>query len=301
MSRGEDPSPARSRGPDPSGTMCGDMVLDRTWLLGVAESERVALGRTIQYMPPDGWENESPAPGWRNRDLLAHVASAEVAFAAILGEEAPSEVEEYAKSLPKGETFTTSGFTEWAIARRAEQGPVALALDWGKAADLLLSRASKITEEDWRDKAMSSLAGELKVGYLVQFRVWEWYMHGEDLRAGGQLPPRLEHPPVFASCDLAIRMIPFALEVAGLSFPGKSVQVDLTGVGEGTWHQGLQRGKRPDEGSKPDAYIRGQGYAFALVAGKRADVDVCLYDGLLNVGGDTDVAEQILRNLRVFQ
>jgi len=276
------------------------MTLDRRWLLGVAAAEREALGRTIQYMPPETWENESPAEGWRNRDVLAHMASAEVAFAAIIGEEVPAEVEEYAKSLPKDEPFTTQAFTEWAIRRRQTQSPVELALDWGKAADLFLARASKVTEEDWGTKVLSTLAGDLKVGYVVQFRVWEWYMHGEDLRAGGQLPPRMEHRPIHASCDLAVRMIPFALAVAGLSYPDKSIQIELEAAGGGEWHQGLERGKPPPEGKEPDAYIRGRAYPFALVAGKRANLDVCLYDGLINLGGDVELAETVLRNLRVF-
>jgi len=36
------------------------------------------------------------------------------------------------------------------------------------------------------------------------------------------------------------------------------------------------------------------------VAGGRADADVCLYEGLLNTGGDTELAESVLHTLRSF-
>ena len=68
--------------------------------------------------------------------------------------------------------------------------------------------------------------------------------------------------------DMAIRMLPWALGQAGLSFPGRSIQVDLEGVGEGTWHWGLEPRTSPPQ-DKPDAFINGRGTAFALVAGRR--------------------------------
>jgi predicted lipid carrier protein YhbT len=36
------------------------------------------------------------------------------------------------------------------------------------------------------------------------------------------------------------------------------------------------------------------------VAGGRADADVCLYEGLLNVGGDVELGEAVLHTLRSF-
>jgi hypothetical protein len=58
--------------------------LERTWLLGTAKAERDALGRTIQYTPPAAWDQESPSVGWRNRDIVAHLAGSDVAAAALL-------------------------------------------------------------------------------------------------------------------------------------------------------------------------------------------------------------------------
>lgn len=275
------------------------MTLDRSWLLGVARAEREALGRTIQYTDRSQWDRPSRLEGWRVRDIVSHLAASEVAGAALIAEESAAEVEEFVKSL-EGEAFTLNGWNAWSVARRAQVAVNSVAMEWGRAADLLLVRASKTTDEEWRERTVRWIAGDLRVGYLIQARVAEWWTHGEDIRDGSNQEPRMEHPPVFCLNDLAIRMIPYALALEGHSFPGRSVEFTLEGVGEGKWHYGLEAGFVPPKDKRPDAYIAGRGHAFALVAAKRVDPDVVLYDGIVNVGGDTELAETVLRSLRSF-
>jgi hypothetical protein len=138
------------------------------------------------------------------------------------------------------------------------------------------------------------------LSYLVQSRVMEWWLHGEDVLAGGGNPPRLEHPPIFCVNDLAVRTIPYALSLAGLSFPGKSLLVELQAVGGGTWHWGLAPGERPSADKVPDAVIDGRAHAFAMVAGRRIPAEFYLAEGVLQTGGDDMLAETVLLHLRAF-
>jgi uncharacterized protein (TIGR03083 family) len=277
------------------------MELTRRRMLGIARAEREALGRTVQYTPPGRWEADSPVEGWRVKDVLAHLAASEVAAAAVVAGEAPEEVQEYRKTLEPGAAFTGDGFNNWSVARRAETPVHSLALEWGRAADLFLSRVGKATEEEWVEKEVAWITADLRLRYLVMVRMAEWYGHGEDIREGAALPPRLEHFPIYVVNDLSIRMLPYSLSLAGHSFPGKVVQVELEAEGEGTWRRRLDASiEEPPKGGRPDAYITGRGYAFASVATGRADADVCLYEGLLNVGGRTEIAEAVLHSLRSF-
>jgi uncharacterized protein (TIGR03083 family) len=274
-------------------------MLDRDWLLGVARHEREALGRTVQYTDPSYWEAPSPIEGWRLKDVIAHLAASEIAAAAVIGDESPAEVEEYRKTA-EGERFSTDAWNDWSVARRRDEPALALAMEWGRAADLLLARASKISEEDWPDRTVNWTAGEMKAGYLLQYRVAEWWGHGEDIREGGGLAPRLEHYPIYCVNDLAVRLIPYSLGLESLSFPDRSLRVELEGVGEGVWHQGLAAGYTPPDDKRPDAFITGRGYAFASVAAGRADPDVTLYEGILQTGGDVELCDAVLRSLRSF-
>jgi len=123
------------------------LTLDRAWLLGTARAEREALGRTIQYTPPRCWEGESPSPGWRNRDIVAHLAATEVAAAAALAGETPGEVEAFVRSLG-GRPFSLDEFNEYSVRKRAETPLREVIREWGRAADVFLSGAAAIDPEE---------------------------------------------------------------------------------------------------------------------------------------------------------
>ncbi|HEX9375789.1 MAG TPA: maleylpyruvate isomerase family mycothiol-dependent enzyme [Actinomycetota bacterium] len=268
-------------------------------LLGIARHEREAVGRTIQYTPPEAWGADSPAEGWRVRDVVAHLAAAEVAAAAVLAGEQPVELDEYVKTEEEHNP-TVDGFDRFAVSRRADAPLRQVIREWGAAADLFLSRASAVSDEDWSSRRVPWFAGEIPVRYLVQSRVAEWWSHGEDIRTGAGLEPRREHWPIYALNDLAVRALPWALGLAGRSYRSKSVLVELEGAGGGTWHHGLGPREVPGEGRRPDATIGGRAYQFAMVATRRLLADPLVEDGTLTVGGDVDLSLDVLRNIRVF-
>jgi len=271
----------------------------RQELLAAARAEREGLGRTTQYFPPEAWEQPSACPGWWNRDVIAHLEAQDTAAAQLLAGEEPVELEAYRRSLGD-RPFSVDGFNDVAVARRAELPVREVLLRWGRAADALLAYAARIPEEEWATRRVPWLAGEIAVRYLIQSRVVEWWVHGEDIRAGAGMPPRIEHPPIHLTIDLAIRMLPWALGRAGLAFPGRSVLVDLEGAGGGTWHWGLGVREIPPEDKKPDAFIQGRAYPFALVAARRAPAERFLDDGNLVVGGDEELALTILEHIRAY-
>ncbi len=272
--------------------------MERTQLIGILHAERARLGRTIQYADPETWDAASPCEGWRNRDLLAHLAAQDAAAAQLVGGEPAVELDAFRQA--NGGELWVSGFNEWAVRVREDVPARQLALDWGRAADLLCARVAEIPPEEWPRRRVPWLAGEIAVRYLVQSRVVEWWLHGEDLREGTGQEPNPQHWPVHLTCDLGIRMLPYALGLAGLSFPGASVRVDLSGMGEGSWHWGLAPREAPPEDKKPDAWIEGRALAFAKVAGRRVPGTYFLDIGELVVGGDEEIALAVLEHVRAY-
>jgi uncharacterized protein (TIGR03083 family) len=274
-------------------------MLDRHWLLGVARREREALGRTIQYTDLEAWENPSPDRGMPIADVLSHLAATEIAGAAALGDEEQTEVDEFRKAAGE-DGLTLDGFSAWAIARRAEQPPVTTGLEWGRAADLLIRRADAVSDEDWRDKELPWFGGDLRLGYFLQYRVAQWWLHGQDILDGGGRPLRREHDPTFVVNDFAIRLVPYALSLALDDVPDLVVRVELEAVGGGVWIQRTRPGEQPADDADPDVLIGGRGPWFALVATGRADPELALYEGVVNVGGQAEIGERILRSLRAY-
>ncbi len=272
--------------------------MDRTRLLGITRAERERLGRTIQYAPPSTWEADSVCAGWRNRDLIAHLAAQDTAAAQLVVGEPAVEFDAFREA--NGGDLWVNGFNEWAVRVRAERPEREVITDWGTAADAFLTLLGRLSPEEWDRTRVDWVAGEIGVRYLVQSRAIEWWLHGEDLRESVGLEENPQHWPVYLANDLAIRMLPYSLGQAGLSFPGRSVRVDLEGVGEGSWHWGLAPRETPPSGKAADAYVDGRGLAFALVAGRRHDASAFLDEGTLVVGGDEDLALAILDNLHAF-
>jgi uncharacterized protein (TIGR03083 family) len=273
--------------------------LDRGELIGVAHAERQRLGRTIQYSPPGSWEQPSACPGWWNRDVMAHLAGQDTAAAQLLNGDPAVEFDEYRATLD-GEPFTVDGLNAFLVNRRAGLPYRDVLTAWGQAAASVLAHAALLSDDDWRERRFTWLSGDIAPRYLVQSRVVEWWVHGEDIRATNGLDPAYEHWPIHLTIDLAVRMLPWALGEAGHELPGRTVEVDVEGAGEGTWHLGLASGEVPRGDKKADSWILGRAPQLALVAAKRLSPDDVLDAGVVVLGGDLELAEIVLRTLRAY-
>ena len=279
------------------------MAIDREELLGIAHAERQRLGRMIQFAEPDSWEQPSADPGWWNRDVMAHLMAGDTAAAQLMARERAEELEEYRAQLGE-EPFTVDGWNAWTVNRRSGLETRMILDTWGAAAESFLVYAGKLDDDDWRNARFPWIAGDIAARYLVQSRVVEWFLHGEDMRAtngvGSGWQTGWQHWPVYLTIDLAVRMLPWALSQAGHDLSGQSVQIDVEGAGEGSWHQALGIGEVPDPERKPDATIVGRAPQFALVTGKRLDPDEVLASGSVVLGGDADTADLIIRTIRAY-
>ena len=279
------------------------MAIDREELLGIAHAERQRLGRMIQFAEPDSWEQPSADPGWWNRDVMAHLMAGDTAAAQLMAREPAQELEEYRAQLGE-EPFTVDGWNAWTVNRRSGLETRMILDTWGAAAESFLVYAGKLDDNDWRNARFAWIAGDIAARYLVQSRVIEWFLHGEDMRAtngvGSGWQTGWQHWPVYLTIDLAVRMLPWALSQAGHDLSGQSVQIDVEGAGEGSWHQALGIGEVPDPERKPDATIVGRAPQFALVTGKRLDPDEVLASGSVVLGGDADTADLIIRTIRAY-
>jgi uncharacterized protein (TIGR03083 family) len=273
--------------------------LDRTTLLGIAQAERQRLGRTVQFADPQTWEQPSALPGWWNRDVMAHLAAQDTAAAHVVKGDTAEELEEYRRQLD-GQPYAVDGFNEWAVDRRSGLPTREVLVTWGQAADALLGYAGLLSEDEWEKGRFPWLAGEIAARYLIQSRIVEWWVHGEDMRATNGLGPEYQHWPIHLTIDMGIRMLPWALAEAGLDLTGYSVEVEVDGAGGGRWHWGLSAGEVPPADTKPDTTIVGRAPHLALVAARRIPAEDVLASGNLVTGIDAQLGATILRHIRAF-
>lgn len=275
------------------------MSLDRSTLLGVAHAERQRLGRTIQFADPPTWEQPSALPGWWNRDVVAHLAAQDTAAAQLVKGDPAEEFDLYRAELGD-RPFTVDGFNAWAVARRSGLETREVLVTWGRAADAFLAYSGLLSDDDWERERFAWLAGDIAIRYLVQSRLIEWWIHGEDMRATNGLGPEYQHWPIHLTIDMGIRMLPWALAEAGLDLTGYSVEVEVDGAGGGRWHWGLGAGEVPPADTKPDTTIVGRAPHLALVAARRIPAEDVLASGNLVTGIDAQLGVTILRHIRAF-
>ncbi|MEX0833254.1 MAG: maleylpyruvate isomerase family mycothiol-dependent enzyme [Actinomycetota bacterium] len=268
---------------------------DRETLLGEARFEREALGRTVQYANPARWDDPSPCEGWRNRDVLAHLASDEGIASALLAKEATPEFDEFVNG---GGSIEDDTYNNWAVDRRRELPFREIAMEWGRAADKFMVHAAKVSEEEWRSRTVHWFGDDWTIADFVQSEMAEWWSHGEDIRAGVDLAPRIEHWPIYAVNDLSIRILPQILAGTGRSYSGKSVKLALVAAGGATWHQSLTPDVEPAETKPPDVVIDGNAHSFAMVAEQKVSADYFLDNGDIVIGGEEWIAFDILENLK---
>lgn len=223
--------------------------------------------------------------------MVAHLAADDAGAALLIAGEPWPEHDEHPAS---------DGFNEFAVARRADLPFREVVNEWGTAADRLLVNASKIDPDEWPDRTLTYFGDEMIVPDFVQMALTEWWGHGEDIRAGVALAPRIEHRPIWAVNDLAIRLLPRAIAATGRDYLGHSASFSLTGSGGGTWHVRLSPGPVPDEHKRPDVSIEAEAHAFALVAGRRVSADVLIDNGQMLLGGNEEIAYDILENIRPY-
>jgi uncharacterized protein (TIGR03083 family) len=274
--------------------------LSRQELIGIAHAERQRLGRTIQYAPGESWELPSACAGWWNRDVVAHMGGQDTAAAHLLRGDPAEELDAYRTTLGSDHAFTVDGLNAFLVNNRSGLPHRDVLNTWGQAAKATLDYAAALPEEEWRDQRFPWLLGAIAARYLVQSRVVEWWVHGEDIRATTGLGPQIQHWPIFLTVDMGVRMLPWTLGEAGIDLQGASVQIDLEGAGEGSWHWGLGAGESPPPDKKPDALIQGRAPQFALLAAHRLSVDDVLDSGNVVLGGETDVAETVVRHIRAY-
>jgi uncharacterized protein (TIGR03083 family) len=272
---------------------------DREQLLGIAHAERQRLGRMIQYADPGTWEQPSAAEGWWNRDVIAHLAAGDTIAAQLVAGEEATELVEWRRDhadVP----FDIDAFNAWTVSRRSGLDTLEVLTLWGRAAESFLTHCAAIDDDDWAAKRYDYVAGPIAARFLVQSRVVEWWLHGEDVRATNGLGPFYQHWPIHLTIDLAVRMLPWSLGRSGYDLAGRSVRVTVDGAGGGDWHWGLGSGEAPSSRRRPDATISGRAPQLALVAGQRLKPDDVLFSGNVVIGGDRVLGDTVLRHLRAY-
>jgi uncharacterized protein (TIGR03084 family) len=215
-------------------------------------AEHEALDSVVAQLDQAEWEHSTPAPGWRVRDQIAHLAL--VDERAVL---ALTDPEGYAAQAERD--FAAGGLDADQRAR-ADVLDGAGMLAWWRHARQGLLDAVPVDDEQrrvpWYGPPMSMVS-------FVTARLMETWAHGQDVvdAVGAEREPseRLRHV-----VEIGYRARPWSYRVHGLEPPDEPVRLELKSPSGEQWRWG------PDDAV---SVVRGSALDFCLVATQRRHVD----------------------------
>ncbi len=168
------------------------------------------------------WQTASPCPGWSVGDLVAHTIDIEE----MLSGTARTDHEPDWAALPH---------VDRDLARRTEPGvDRRRAMDREAVVDELsatiLQRAPLVGALDLDGTMLSPFGREVPVRFMLRMRVFDIWVHEQDIRAVIGEPGNLASPAARASLDLILDSMPKAWAKSAAAPAGSTLRVAVTGA-----------------------------------------------------------------------
>lgn len=229
-----------------------------------------AMARAITELPDPALDVVT-ANGLTAHDLVVHMAAQESLLAQNLGVPTIADLDE-----------------DEIVARTHALLPRFANRDLDAAVDLW--RASVEANRNWAianpDRTAIWRGLGLTRDDTLLVRSFEAWIHTDDLRRASGLPATSPDPRHLSlMSDLAGRILPLALAVAGRAHDGKTARLVLTGEGGGDWLVAMGTDEANDV---PDVTVTADVVEWCLLVGDRIDPAVMRYeaDGDLALGRD---------------
>jgi uncharacterized protein (TIGR03083 family) len=266
-------------------------VTDKDAVVPVLVAEWAAIDDLLTSLQPDQWTLPTALPGWSVQDNVAHVVGTECA----LSGQAPPPCEVDVRALPHVHNDIGAANELWVRGLR-EESP-----------DRVLDRFREITAT--RRKALEAMtqadfdapswtpAGQGTYGRFMRIRLFDCWMHEQDIREATGLPGHDDGP----CAELALSEVTGALgyivgKKAGAP-AGSSVTIELTGPAPATHHIAVE-GRAALVDSLPGpatVVVRLSSNLFARLAGGRTPASARL--GEITFEGDTDLGTRVVHAL----
>jgi uncharacterized protein (TIGR03083 family) len=251
-----------------------------------------SLGVLLDGLDTEDFTAPTDCPGWNVADVVAHVIGTELMLSGI---DAP-DVE--VPDAPHLRNDIARMNETWIVARR-ELTPEALVAEFH---DVVRSRSealdaltqAEVDAESWTP------AGHATLGRFLQIRVFDTWIHEQDIRlAIGQVGHETGNAVVRSLAEVALGIGFVVGKRAGLT-DGQSVRIELPGPQPAQYDVLVADGRAsvvdgmPDE---PTTTLTTDSSLFVRLVAGRQDPIAALEAGLVTVGGDVALGERVVAAL----
>lgn len=246
----------------------------------------IDLGRSLDDAE---WDAPTGCPGWTVRDQFAHLVGTE---SMLLGRPAPPTDDDAFGDHVRNDV---AKFNEAWVQARRDTPPKDVLAEFEEVTAERTERLRSMGDDEWTADAMTPV-GPGRYEDFMRIRVFDCWVHEQDIRRAVGRPGHLEGPAVDLSLDMIAGSLGRTVGKKAAAPDGATVAIELTGPIERRVAVGVTNGRAallddvPDE---PTATIALDGQTFVALACGRADATA---DGV-TVTGDEALARRVADNL----
>lgn len=257
---------------------------DRERTMQALEDCWSSLEELLGGLRPEEWSVASLCPGWSLRDVVAHLASVEHLLVDWFPEsgEAPLPFEQLAAFLAE-----TADLDGPAVLRR-----------YRELIDRRRAQLGALTDEQWSAPSMTPV-GPATYGRFMAIRVFDFWVHEQDIRVPLDRPGHLTGPAAEMSVDEVQRSLGYIVgKKIGLP-DGSGITFHLTGPVVRDLHVRVDgRAQVVQRLDHAAVEVTTDSLTFLLLACGRIDPQEPIDAGRITWTGDAEWGERAARNLR---
>lgn len=254
----------------------------------------LALGAELD---DDQWIAETAVPGWRVRDIYAHIIGAERMLA---GEPQP-EVDIGSPAHVRNEIGMAN--EAW-IRSLADRSTVELLDDLRSVAITRIETLKAMTDDEWNAESWTP-AGDATRGRWLHIRVYDCWIHEQDIRVAVGMPGGLTTKAAELSLLEVANALGFIVGKQAEAEDGSCVEIRLSHTEDGDTATQVIRvevtdGRAtvvPELSGTPTSVVAVPFELFMRLTAGRRSASNALNDGLIQLDGDTRSGERLARNL----
>lgn len=238
------------------------------------------------------WKHATEVPGWSVQDNLTHVLGLE---ASLLGHAPPDH--DLPDDLPHVKNDIGKANEVFVDSRRSLRGADALAefrtVTADRVAELRAYGPDDFGKESWTP------VGPGTVRDLLPFRVFDSWVHGQDMRRAVHRPGDLDSPAAVAALERVIGFMPYVIGKQVGAPDGASIVFDLSGPLARTVAIGVDGRAKLLDAPPPSPTVRlvTDTETFTRLAVGRLDPAATLAAGSVRIDGDEDLGTRVVEHL----
>lgn len=254
-----------------------------------------SIDALLACQPQGGWQALTPLPGWNVQAVVSHIIGTESFLQGI----APPQPDIDVKSLEHVRNDIGAMNECWVRQLSGESGSSVLQR-YRAVTEARRTALRGMSDDEW-NASTPTPAGMDSYGRFMRIRVFDCWMHEQDIREAVARPPsddELDGPASRLSLDEIAATMGFVVGKLAQAPDGARVEFDLTGPLARSIRVSVDgRAQLVDDfgGRQPTVTVRVDALQFTRLAGGRPMCPVRPQD--IELGGDKDVAARIVERL----